>query len=231
MLVLIKYGIMDDHFYAGEQSSGLQRLGIENRDIEALRPGGWLTDTCIREVVARFGNFKTSRVNIVDPNWVEEWIANNFVVPQDTPNFFMPKQGVGSLQGLAIPIHQEGNHWAALYVDLELCGAIYFNTRPGLDREQFARALILRFYTAFRERFQGQGVNQFRFFIDHQTPDQADIESCGIYAAAAVIDLLSMARPRTDPLTREQIRIFRENATMWLMEAPKSWDFFNRDKP
>jgi hypothetical protein len=44
-----------------------------------------------------------------------------------------------------------------------------------------------------------------------------------------VIDLLGMARPRTEVVTAEQIRIFRENGLRWLKEAPKVWDFFLKD--
>ncbi|KAE9380846.1 cysteine proteinase [Stipitochalara longipes BDJ] len=222
---------MDEHFRVSQEGASLQRMRIEQGDIESMRPGGWLTDNCIREVIARFGNFKTSRVNIVDPTWLNQWIQFGGHIPEITPVFFKPHHGVTTVQGLAIPFNEGNSHWSALYVDLEHCGAIYFNTLSNMEREQNARNLMQYFYSTFREFFQEKGQTRFRFVVDEKSPNQGDGCSCGIYVAAAVVDLLAMARPRTERLTAEQIKIFRENGVKWLAEAPKVWDWLNRDSP
>ncbi|CZR52486.1 uncharacterized protein PAC_02363 [Phialocephala subalpina] len=171
---------MDEDFV----SQGLVRVEIERADVEGMRDG-WLTDSCIREVIARFGNLKTSRVNIIDPNWFREWIRQGFPVPEVTPDFFAPNQGVAFVQGLAIPFNEDNRHWSAIYVDLEHCSAIYFNTMPCIEREHNAREVMRRFYMMFSEFFQGTGMNQFQFVVDQQTPSQGDTETCGIYVVAA----------------------------------------------
>ena len=79
----------------------------------------------------------------------------------------------------------------------------------------------------------GKGQKNFEFVVDDDCAEQGDAVSCGIYVTAAVIDLLAMARPRTQSLTREQIRIFRENGVKWLSEAlenrEKSFNFLLRE--
>jgi len=102
------------------------------------------------------------------------------------------------LQGLAIPFNEGNKHWSAIYVDLEHCGAIYFNTNLSIEREQNASKLMLQFYSMFREFFQGKGLNRFQFVVDQNHEWQGDGISCGIYVAAAVIDLQGKARPRTE---------------------------------
>ncbi|KAN0120231.1 cysteine proteinase [Hyaloscypha variabilis] len=198
---------MDEIFLIQPDRPGVQRLAVEKVDIDAMR-GGWLTDNCIREVIARFGNFTTSRVNFVDPTWLHQWIRQDGYEREETPAFFQPHPGVPFVQGLAIPFNEGNKHWT---------------------REQNASKLMLQFYSSFREFFQGKGLNRFQFVVDQNHEWQGDGISCGIYVAAAVIDLLGMARPRTEVVTAEQIRISRENGLRWLKEAPKVWDFFLKD--
>jgi hypothetical protein len=220
--------MMDEIFLIQPDRPGVQRLAVEKVDIDAMR-GGWLTDNCIREVIARFGNFTTSRVNFVDPTWLHQWIRQDGYEREETPAFFQPRPSAPFLQGLAIPFNEGNKHRSAIYVDLEHCGAIYFNTNLSIAREQNTSKLMLQFYSTFREFFQGKGLNRFQFVVDQNHEWQGDGISCGIYVAAAVIDLLGMARPRTEVVTAEQIRISRENGLRWLKEAPKVWDFFLKD--
>lgn len=146
------------------------------------------------------------------------------------PIFFRPQAGTTLPPlGLAIPLNEGNNHWAAIYVDLEHCRAIYFNTMPDKIREARTRQYMLVFYSVFCQFFKGHGMNKFEFIVDEKCAKQGDESSCGIYVAAAVIDLLSMVRPRRESLTDEQIRAFRENGVKWLSEAPKTWDMFLRD--
>jgi hypothetical protein len=218
----------EKYYRMDQDRAGLERLDIEPFDIESIR-SGWLTDTCIREIVARFGDLTSSRVNIVDPVWFGAWIQENGHAPATTPVFFKSRPGVRAVTGLAIPFNEGQNHWTALYIDLENCGAIYFNTMPDMERDNYARKLMLHFYDVFREFFAGKGQKKFEFVVDDKCAKQGDGVSCGIYVTAAVIDLLAMARPRTQRLTDEQIRIFRENGVKWLGEAPKSLDFLMRE--
>ncbi|PMD31090.1 hypothetical protein L207DRAFT_537510 [Hyaloscypha variabilis F] len=80
---------MDEIFLIQPDRPGVQRLAVEKVDIDAMR-GGWLTDNCIREVIARFGNFTTSRVNFVDPTWLHQWIRQDGYEREETPAFFQP---------------------------------------------------------------------------------------------------------------------------------------------
>jgi hypothetical protein len=218
----------EGYYRINQDRAGLQRMDIEPIDIKAIR-SGWLTDTGIREIVARFGNLTSSRVNIVDPVWFSAWIREGGRAPGITPVFFKPHPGVRAVTGLAIPFNEGGNHWTTLYIDLEKCGGIYFNTMPDIERDNYAKKLMLQFYDVFREFFVGKGQKNFEFVVDDNCAEQDDAVSCGIYVTAAVIDLLAMARPRTQSLTHEQIRIFRENGVKWLSEAlenrEKSFNF------
>jgi len=49
---------------------------VDQADIDAMR-GDWLTNNFIREVIARFGNFTTSRVNFADPSWLHTLIRQD----------------------------------------------------------------------------------------------------------------------------------------------------------
>jgi hypothetical protein len=53
------------------QNNSLQRVAIEQIDIDTMY-SGWLTDACIREIIARHLPTHSTRVNVVDPNRFNE---------------------------------------------------------------------------------------------------------------------------------------------------------------
>jgi hypothetical protein len=140
------------------EQNGLQRVGIEQADIDAMRKD-WLTDACIHELISRFGNFKNPRISIVDPSWLNEWIRLDGYSPPDTPIFFQPRNGaVGRPTGLVIPFNEGNKHWTVLYVDLEGCGGVYFTTMQDKIREANTRGYMLQFIMCLENTSRAVGL-------------------------------------------------------------------------
>jgi len=214
---------MSAAFYANFMKGHLVN-GVEQHDIDMMA-SDWLTDTCIRQVIHRHQFLiPNSRVILVDPAWFFDWAREREKgnAPETIPEFLIPPPGT-TLAGLAIPFNEGQNHWTTIYVNLEARGAIYFNTLYSAQRTFRVRELMTIFFQMYEPFFAPGG--EFRFLEDPDCPQQGDAYSCGIYVVANVVDLLGIARPRTQRLTREEIRVFRENGVRWLREAPRVESF------
>ncbi len=208
---------------------------IEAADIAALsNPEGWLTDTCIREIVASFHypTISNLRINFIDPSWFAAWIQGGCVMPESDPDFLSPKPGsTERLAGLAIPWNVAASggcaHWVTIYINLEAKGAVLFDSARDPTVAALGKKLARQFYNIFlpnfADEFDGGHEGKFRYLVDvEHSAVHRDGWSCGVYTIRNCLDLMNHCIPDGTVLNPTQFETFKRLGRNCLEEKMRS---------
>lgn len=87
---------------------------------------------------------------------------------------------------LILPLHISGNHWALATLDRKTKAVSVYDSMASTMHEEAAEAVISRFLS----EFVGEDAHTWNFTTG-SSPQQSDTSSCGVFALATAIHLLS----------------------------------------